>query len=104
MNETAQRWVARVAEWRASGLSQSAFCRGRDYSSNSLSTWSLRLKKMVAERPVSLARVVTPTRPAVDRPSGTGLVIQVDRIQVVVEPATDRTLLREVLAALRAVG
>lgn len=53
---------------------------------------------------MSLARIVTPTRPHGDRPSGAGLVIQVDRIQVVIEPATDRTLLREVLAALREVG
>ncbi len=66
--------------------------------------WSLRLKKMAAERPVSLARVVTPTRPHVERTGGTGLIIQVESIRIEVEPATDRTLLREVLAVLRAVG
>ena len=105
MKETTRIWTARVAEWRASGLSQQAFCRDRSYSSNSLSTWSVRLQKHAdPQRPVTFARVVTATRASIEPSTGTGLVIQVSGIQVMVEPATNRVLLREVISALREVG
>jgi hypothetical protein len=78
MADTA-KWAERIAAWRASGLTSTAFCEGRDFTAGGLRHWDYRLRrqqeqtesaraaakeaaqptpKAAASAPVRLARVV----------------------------------------------
>jgi hypothetical protein len=46
--ERSRRWTSLVSEWRASGVSQAAFCRERGLNANSFNFWKLR---MLRQRP-----------------------------------------------------
>lgn len=79
MANTSKKWARRVAAWRASGLSSTAFCRGRGFTAGGLRHWAHRLRKQDVESrrcgspPVRLARVIrTPAAPswAVPAPGG----------------------------------
>jgi hypothetical protein len=47
-SETEQRWAARVAEWKASGLTSTRYCEGRDFTPGGLRHWAYRLRKTAA--------------------------------------------------------
>jgi hypothetical protein len=95
MREAASIWRERVDAWRASGLSQKAFCRDKSYSYQGLQRWAVRL---APRRPdtVGLARVVPP--------GSSGVTLEVGGARVVVDSTTDLELLGKVLATLRATG
>jgi len=100
-------WVARVAAWRASGLSAAEFCKGKEYSLKGLQWWSSHLRRKSAAvreeaRPAPrLARVVgaASATPSQSRPS---LVVELDGARIEVPAGADRALLSMVLDALRA--
>jgi hypothetical protein len=62
MTETESRWAARVADWRASGQTAPAFCKGKDFSAGGLRYWASRLQKSAPKGEVRLARVVRTPR------------------------------------------
>jgi len=101
----ASEWAKRVAAWRASGVSASAFCADKEYSQKSLWYWSSHLNRaQKATRagdaaPVPLARVVT--KPAA--PPAT-IVIEMSDARVHVSGGVDAASLRQVLDAVRACG
>ena len=45
---TAERWTARVAGWRASGLTAREYCVGRDFNAGGLHNWASVLKRRAA--------------------------------------------------------
>lgn len=47
-SETKKRWAARVAEWKASGLTSTKYCEGRDFTPGGLRHWAYRLRMTVA--------------------------------------------------------
>jgi hypothetical protein len=47
-SETQKRWAARVAEWKASGLTSTKYCEGRDFTPGGLRHWAYRLRLTVA--------------------------------------------------------
>jgi hypothetical protein len=70
MTDTSKKWARRVAKWRASGLTSTAFCAGRGFTAGGLRYWAHVLRKQEAESrggpspAVRLARVVrTPAGP-----------------------------------------
>jgi hypothetical protein len=102
----ASEWAARVAEWRASGVSAREFCVDRGYAPSSLLGWSSRLQRekgrkheAVAPR-VPLARVLG-RAPAVE--SRSAIMLEVGGARMEVRAGTDRATLSMVLEALRAV-
>ena len=65
MTGTETKWAERVAEWKASGQTASAFCKDKDFSASGLRYWASRLGKAEqgeAKPEVRLARVVRGTR------------------------------------------
>ena len=43
-------WKRRVDEWRASGLTSTKFCAGRDFTAGGLRHWAHRLRKLAERR------------------------------------------------------
>jgi hypothetical protein len=103
-----ETWAARVAEWKASGLSSPAFCVGKDFTAGGLRHWAHRLEHGdPARRPrVRFARVVRTRAGAKARPSPgeriSDLVVEIGGARIFVRPGFDRetvAALVEVLAA-----
>jgi hypothetical protein len=106
----AAEWSARVAEWRASGLTSKEFCKEREYSASHLLYWSSTLRRKggdVRHRPgrdVALARVVRRDQRESAATPGASIVVRTKRALVEVRPSVDRTTLAAVLEALGAVS
>jgi hypothetical protein len=110
-------WAERVAEWRASGLSSEAFSRGREFTGGGLRHWAYLLRRRRA-RPapsvekappmksaaVRLARVTVAAPPvaAVAAPAtaGSGVVLEVGAVRLLLSPRFDRETLAAALAVL----
>jgi len=108
-------WRERVAAWRASGLSSTAYCVGRGFSAGGLRHWAHQIKKLDERRarkarPVRLARVVrasssttmTPGRSetSVRVPEGSALVLEHQGTCITVWPGYDPATLASVLEVL----
>jgi transposase len=93
---TGSKWAARVAGWRASGLSAAEFCAGKDFTAGGLRHWSSRLGREIAGGEVRLAKVVA--GPAAE--TETPIVLEVAGTRIAVRRGFDRQTLRDVLAAL----
>lgn len=123
MAETSKKWARRVAAWRASGLSSTEFCSGRDYSAGGLRYWAHQLKKQGAaqESPapaVRLARVVRAPGPqeaaqpspaegerqSCARATSPSLVVETQGVSIGVPPGFDAATLASVLDVLESRG
>jgi hypothetical protein len=114
-SSTTETWVARVAEWKASGERAETFSRRGGYAASTLRWWASRLKRDMttsstsppAPATVTLARVVRmstdKTAPAV---TSRALVLEVldAGVRIAVEPGADPTTLAMVLGVLRERG
>ena len=103
MTETESTWTTRVTEWRASGLTAPAFCKGRAFSSSGLRYWASCLAKgdKTETKPapeVRLARVVRVARPT--EAAETPIVIEVGDVRLGVRRGFDAECLRAVLEVL----
>ena len=99
----ASEWAERVAAWRASGKSATAFCEKHEYSAKSLQWWSSQLKRrgqLVAssESQVKLARVVRGGREKTS--ASQSIVVSVGEARVEVPAGADRATLELVFGAL----
>ena len=115
-----KRWAARVAEWRASGLTSTVFCEGRDFNAGGLRNWAYILKRRgaatvaatdEARRSVRMVRVETAkvaattatTIPAPPKSTAT-LTIELGAARMVVQAGFDCSTLRTVLEVLAQSG
>ena len=103
---TVAKWSARVAAWRASGLTARMFCEGKGYTANGLRCWSSRLRKLQSEvgaqkeaapKGVRIARLVRVPKAA---EAETPIVIEVGGTHVCVRRGFDSEVLRELLNVL----
>jgi hypothetical protein len=121
MEDTTAVWSERVSEWRASGKSSTAFCKGQAFTAGGLRYWASRLKGAPPRNPsskpeVRLARVLrtpAPVRAEVRaRVPAAGsaitseptLVVEVHGARVSVRPGFDRATLAAVLDVLATQG
>jgi len=109
---TEAMWVERIEEWTRSGQSATEFAEGKPFTSGTLTWAASRLRngargssKRRASRPragrqakIQMAEVVrrSPRAAAVE-----SLVLEVGGARVLVKRGFDRTLLRDVMLALR---
>lgn len=103
MTATKATWAARVEDWRTSGLTAPAFCKGKDFSPGGLRYWASRLRQTEAAtttKEVRLARVVRtpPSAPATETP----IVIEIGAARLGVRRGFDPEVLRAVLDVLGA--
>lgn len=97
-----EMWAARVAEWKASGLSSPAFCAGKDFTAGGLRHWAYRLEHGAPRRKprVRLARVVRTRTGTKAGPHGgdrgAEVVLELGGARILVRPGFDR----ETVAAL----
>jgi transposase len=100
-------WPARVAAWRASGMSAQEFCKQRGYSATTLYWWSSQLKRagVLAQRdePMPLVRIVrkSETRAAA---KSSPIFVHVGNARIEVSADVDRSTLSVVLEALASVS
>jgi hypothetical protein len=111
-NETnEQRWAARVAEWRASGLTAPAYCEGRDFTAGGLRHWAHVLKRRGVLKPPSVDQLrsavrmvrVESTATAEPSPTMTTLTIELGAARLEVPAGFDASTLRTVLEVLASV-
>lgn len=102
MTETEAKWAERIREWKASGQRAEDYARGQEFAVSTLHWWSSRLGRGAVSRrapakamSVRMVRVVP-----VARATASVLTIRVGTAQVEVRAGFDRTLLRELVAAL----
>ena len=93
---TREKWTELIREQQQSGLSVSAFCRGRGFSDQAFYHWRKRLS---GREPVRFALVATDAATTTD-PAPTELVLASgDRLRIA--SGTDALSLRTVLNVLR---
>lgn len=99
----ASEWEARVASWRASGLTSKEFSSRQGYSASSLLWWSSQLGRKRAAKSskpseVRLARVIRAPGTSSPAPS---VLIEFEGARVAVGAGTSAETLRAVFEALR---
>ena len=101
-----QQWAERVAAWRASGLTSTAYSAGREFSAGGLRHWAYLLKKRGAKAAVGTAPVVrlVQVKPAVALTPGTAapsagapLMIELGAARIAVPAGVDVPMLRTVI-------
>jgi hypothetical protein len=104
MTDTESKWLARVAQWQASGLSLREFAAGREFKWTTLRYWRSKLRHKASPKgteatgpAVRMARVV---RSPLNRLDDSSVVIRIGGAEVVVSAGFDRGLLRAVVEAL----
>jgi hypothetical protein len=103
MTETESKWVERVREWKAGGLTAKQFAEGREFKPSTLVYWASCLRRgRVGAAPsdkrrprVRMARVVRSSPRADD-----SIVVAVGSARVAVRAGFDEALLRRVVRAL----
>lgn len=101
---SSEEWRSRVESWKASGKSAREFCIARGFSAKSLQWWAWHFgrktgRKVVEEKPVRFARVVTGA-PRIQADHERGLVVHVGAARVEVGAGADRETVTAVLQAL----
>jgi hypothetical protein len=97
-------WAERVAEWKASGLSSSDFCKDRPFTPGGLRHAAFQLGRGAVKKPASvrLARLVRVAPRDTPAPTGAGLMIEIGAERVAVPPGVDRPTLAAVVEVLSA--
>jgi hypothetical protein len=100
--DTEAKWRARIAEWRASGMTAEEFASGRGFEGSTLRFWASRLRHMAdvgsptPAATVAMARVV---RTAPGR-ADAGVAVVIGQARVILSAGFDAEVLREVVTAL----
>ena len=107
-----QQWAERVAAWRASGLTSTAYSAGREVSAGGLRHWAYLLKKRGAKAAVGTAPAAPAVRlvrvkaavalaPRTAAPSaGAPLMIELAGARIAVPAGVDAPTLRTVIELL----
>lgn len=98
-----QFWAARIADYRASGLSMSAWCAANHCTVDQLKYWLYKAKDMppspsTASSPRWVALAVADRQ--LKAPVSSSLVVCVGQARIELHPGFDPQLLREVVHAL----
>jgi hypothetical protein len=98
-----QLWAARIADYRASGLTMSAWCAANHCTTNQLKYWLYKAKNMppsssTASSPRWVALAVADGQPKA--PVSSALVVCIGQARIELHPGFDPQLLREVVHAL----
>lgn len=107
MSDKTAMWRSRVAAWRASGQTATAFATGQDFSVSALRWWSSRFAREarapVPTPTIRLARVERSVDAEVIVPPPGRIVIELRdlRARLVLDGHVDREVLSTVLATLR---
>ncbi len=88
---------AEVVRWRASGQTMAAYCASHGMSEQSLRRWRKELDGRLSPPTAASVRVELPRHVA-----QRGLMLEVGRVRLRVEPGFDGALLREVIKTLSA--
>jgi transposase len=102
-------WAKRVLEWKASGLSSPAYCKGKPFTAGGLRFWAHRLAHMAGRassvvRLARLRRVRARGSEVFEEPRLEPLIVEIGSARVVVRPGFDRSTLAGVLEALEVVA
>lgn len=89
--DTEAIWSERVREWRAGGLSATAFCKGKGFAASTLRYWASRLATTAPPQLVRLVPKPSPPAP---------LVVEVGHARIAVSSGFDPALLAAVVGAL----
>ena len=101
MTETETTWAARVAEWRASGLTAPVFCKGKEFTAGGLRYWASRLRRADDSEPAEEVRLARVVRSAQRSPAPeTAIEIEVGVARLGVRRGFDPEVLRAVLDVL----
>ena len=96
-------WTTRIADYKASGLTMSAWCTANQVTLEQFKYWNRKLKPIASDAvspaacfiPVSVADSVPPH-------SASSLVVHVGHASITLQKGFDPQLLREAVEALRA--
>jgi hypothetical protein len=101
---TEEKWKARIAAWKQSSLSATAFCEGKEFSTSGLRYWVSRLKREQASRErdsdrrdVRMARVIPVSVPV---ESEVPIVLELGPSRIQLRRGFDREVLRDLVATL----
>jgi len=98
-------WAKRVSEWKASGLSSPAYCKGKPFTPGGLRFWAHRLGEVAGRgrtvvRLARVRRIQAGVRESPGEPSTEPLFVEVCSAGVAVRPGFDRSTLSGVIEIL----
>ena len=99
MTETERKWLDRVREWKAGGLTAEEYAQGRGFEGSTLRVWASRLRQVPKEPPAPSMRMAR-VRVAHRAPPSSTVVLAVGKARIEVRHGFDGALLREVVEAI----
>jgi transposase-like protein len=95
-------WQRIFADWKASGLSQQAYCKAKTISLHTFGYWRSKLNVTKKPAPFQSVKVAAPT-PATESPPRAPIHLRLPNgITVIIPPAADQVLLKSLLNLLGA--
>jgi hypothetical protein len=97
-----RQWQRRVDEWRASGLTSTAFCAGRGFTPGALRHYAHYLARRAPspKAPLRLVRVERVRDVAVESAASSAITVEIGAARVIVPTGADAATLATVLDAL----
>lgn len=96
-----QEWIARIADYKASGLTMAAWCEARQHSVHQLKYW---LRKLNPRKVSTLSTTSSSWLPVSFEPSGhepdLPILVRIGRVGIEVRPGFNSELLRQVVQSL----
>lgn len=91
-----QEWMTRIADYRASGLTMTAWCQAHSFSKEQLKYWIRKTKTTSpSKRPQHFVPLTTTEESAVS-----SLIVHIGKARIELHAGFDPQLLREVVQAL----
>jgi hypothetical protein len=109
MTDREAMWAARVAGWRASGQTSTAYSEGKPFTAGGLRHWAHRLghrrPRKAVEGAIRIRRVVGASKPAAAALVASAaepepLMVEIGVARIAVRPGVDRPTLTAVLEVL----
>jgi hypothetical protein len=97
-------WTARVADYKASGLTMSAWCTANHFTMDQLKYWIRKMKDVPSSAVPTPSTRWVPLSVAdhASAVSASSLVVRIGQASIVLQAGFDPQLLREVVQALKA--
>jgi len=100
--EAQNQWLARVLEFKASGLSQTAWCKTKNINNRTFSYWVTKSKNTTQQKVKQSNWIALKSNELEKKPKHSSITVKIGKAVLDIDPEFDPKLLSDVLQVLNA--